>query len=428
MRTGLQDLGMTVSTLTRARLIAGMRPDKYVRIAAAIARTGPTNTTGIALSARRCPDRAAIIDERGTLSYRDLDERADALAAALHARSDHAAPTIAILCRNHRGFVETLAAADRLGSNVLLLNTSFAGPALADVVTREQPDLIIHDDEFGEIVAHAVSRAPETAVLTAWTDDPSAAETVDGLITAHRGQHPPKPTRSGKLILLTSGTTGTPKGAQRSGGGGPAELTAVLSRVPWRAEETTVVAAPMFHAWGYGQLVLGTLMSCTLVVRRKFDAEATMTLVDEHRATGLSVVPVMLDRIMDLPDGVRRRYRGSSLRFVTASGSRMRPDAVTAFMDQFGDVVYNNYNATEVGMVATATPADLRAAPETAGRPLRGVHVRILDGDGRAQPAGAPGEIVVRSSSQFDSYTTGANKDFHDGYMASGDLGYVDSG
>ena len=87
----------------------------------------------------------------------------------------------------------------------------------------------------------------------------------------------------------------------------------------------------------------------------------------------------MFDRIMDLPEEVRNRYDCRSLRFAAASGSRMRPDVVTAFMDQFGDVVYNNYNATEVGMVATATPADLRAAPDTAGKPVEGAHIRILD-------------------------------------------------
>jgi len=136
---------------------------------------------------------------------------------------------------------------------------------------------------------------------------------------------------------------------------------------------------------------------------------------------------VMLDRIMALPSERRRRYSGATLRFVTASGSRMRPDVVQSFMDEFGDVVYNSYNATEVGMVATASPNDLRSAPDTAGRPLPGVDVRILDSDHHDLPAGEPGEIFVRSGSHFDSYTSGLSKDSFEGYMASGDLGYLDS-
>ena len=417
----------SVRTLRRARLLAAMRPDKFLRMAAAFRREGATNTFGIAISAVRCPQRPALIDDLGVLTYPQLDQRANAFASALQRQADGSPHMVGIMCRNHRGLVDALAAADRIGADVLLLNTSFAGPALAEVVSRERPDVIVYDDEFTESVERAVAGHPRTRRIVAWTDQPVGPQvTVDALISAHLGQRP-KPTRArGKLILLTSGTTGTPKGARRSAGGGPSELTAVLSAVPWRAEETTVVAAPMFHAWGYGQLVLGTLLSCTLVVRRKFDAEATLALVDQHRATGLSVVPVMIDRIMELPEHDRSQYSGRSLRFVTASGSRMRPDVVTKFMDQFGDIIYNNYNATEVGMIATAIPADLRVAPDTAGKPVRGVEVRILDENHRELPTGEVGQIFARSSSHFDEYTSGTTKNMFDGYMASGDLGYFD--
>ncbi|EUA38147.1 AMP-binding enzyme family protein [Mycobacterium avium subsp. avium 2285 (R)] len=208
--------------------------------------------------------------------------------------------------------------------------------------------------------------------------------------------------------------------------GGPETLKAILDRTPWRAEETTVIVAPMFHAWGFGQLVFAAMMACTIVTRRKFDPEATLALVDQHRATGLCVVPVMFDRIVDLPSDILSRYSGRSLRFATASGSRMRPDVVIKFMDQFGDVIYNNYNATEAGMIATATPADLRAAPDTAGRPAEGTEIRILDAEFGDLPTGEVGTIYVRNSTQFDGYTSGATKDFHDGYMSSGDVGYLD--
>jgi fatty-acyl-CoA synthase len=267
---------------------------------------------------------------------------------------------------------------------------------------------------------------PQAARIVAWTDDAAThAATVAGLINEHVGQRPSPAARTSKLILLTSGTIGSPKGAKHSGGG-PETLKSILDRTPWRAEEVTVIVAPMFHAWGFGQLAFAALMACTIVTRRKFDPEATLALVDRHQATGLCVVPVMFDRIVDLPDDVRTRYSGRSLRFAAASGSRMRPDVVIKFMDQFGDVIYNNYNATEAGMIATATPQDLRAAPETAGRPAEGTDIRILDSDFREVPTGEVGTIYVRNSTQFDGYTSGATKDFHDGYMSSGDVGYLD--
>ncbi|MBB2991910.1 fatty-acyl-CoA synthase [Mycolicibacterium iranicum] len=431
MSAAADQIGM-LSTLWRARLIAPMRPDRYLRMGLAMRRAGLTATVGFAAAAQRCPDRPGIIDELGTLTWRELDDRCDALGVALQHHDSlsraGASPTVAVMCRNHRGFVEALVGANRIGADVLLLNTSFAGPAMAEVIEREGADVVIYDQEFTETVDRALEGAPAATRILAWVDsDDATIPTLESLIDAHLGERPAPANRKSDVILLTSGTTGSPKGAKRSAGsGGAGDLKAVLDRTPWRAEEPIVIAAPMFHAWGFSQLLFAALLACPIVTRRKFDPAATLALIDRHRATGLAVVPVMFDRIMDLPDDVRNRYSGRSLRFATASGSRMRPDVVTAFMDQFGDVIYNNYNATEAGMIATATPEDLRAAPDTAGRPADGTELRILDAEHREVPTGEVGQIFVRSGTLFDGYTSGATKDFHDGFMASGDMGYLD--
>lgn len=407
-------------------MIAPMRPDRYLKMAAAMRREGMGMTVGFASAAQRCPDRPGLVDEVGTLTWRQLDERINALAAALQKMPSGRPKVIGIMCRNHRGFVESLVAANRIGSDVLLLNTSFAGPAMADVVNREGVDAVIYDEEFTATVDRALADQPDALRIVAWADGDHEL-TVEKLITDHLGQQPERTGGKSKIILLTSGTTGTPKGAKQSGGGaGIGTLKAILDRTPWRAEETVVIVAPMFHAWGFSQLIFAASMACTVVTRRKFDPEATLDLIDRHQATGLAVVPVMFDRIMDLPDEVRNRYSGRSLRFAAASGSRMRPDVVISFMDQFGDVIYNNYNATEAGMIATATPEDLRAAPDTAGRPAGGTEIRILDQEFNELPTGEVGTIYVRNDTQFDGYTSGASKDFHAGFMSSGDVGFLD--
>ena len=420
--------------MRRAGLIAPMRPDRYLKIAAAMRREGMGITSGFASAAQRCPDRPGLVDELGTLTWRQLDERIDALATALQRLPVSGRPAgttrvIGIICRNHRGFVEALVAGNRIGADIVLLNTSFAGPALADVVNREGVDSVIYDEEFTETVDRALADNPDATRIVAWSDGRHEL-TVEKLIADHQGQRPARGSRKSRMILLTSGTTGAPKGANQSGGGaGIGTLKAILDRTPWRAEEPIVIVAPMFHAWGFSQLVFAASMACTVVTRRKFDPEATLDLIDRHRATGLAVVPVMFDRIMDLPAEVRNRYSGGSLRFAAASGSRMRPDVVIAFMDQFGDVIYNNYNATEAGMIATATPQDLRAAPDTAGRPAIGTEIRILDPEFNEVPTGEVGSIYVRNDTQFEGYTegsTGKGKDFHAGFMSSGDVGYLD--
>ena len=420
-----QALGL-IETMRRARVIAPMRPDRYLKMAAAMRREGMGMTVGFAGAAQRCPDRPGLIDELGTLTWRQLDERSNALAAALQKSPAGQPKVVGIMCRNHRGFVEAVVAANRIASDVLLLNTSFAAPALADVVNREGVDTVIYDEEFTATVDRALADRPDATRIVAWTDGQHDL-TVEKLIADHAGQQPERSGRKGRMILLTSGTTGTPKGANQSGGNaGIGTLKAILDRTPWRAEETIVIVAPMFHAWGFSQLIFAASMACTVVTRRKFDPEATLDLIDRHQATGLAVVPVMFDRIMDLPAEVRNRYSGKSLRFAAASGSRMRPDVVIAFMDQFGDVIYNNYNATEAGMIATATPQDLRAAPHTAGRPAGGTEIRILDPEFNEVPTGDVGSIYVHNDTQFDGYTSGTTKDFHAGFMSSGDVGYLD--
>ena len=421
-----------LSTMARAGIIAPMRPDKYLRIAGAMQRENMAITSGFAAAAQRCPDRAGLVDELGILTWRQIDRRADAFAAALQALPGGPPDVIALMARNHRGFVDALIAANRIGADVLLLNTSFAGPALAEVLKRESSHdgrarnvAVVYDEEFSEIVDRALSDQPDTTRILAWTESPGDGLTIENLIAEHSGEEPVRATEKSRVILLTSGTTGTPKGAKHSGGD-PSVLKAILDRTPWRAEQPVVIVAPMFHAWGFSQLAFAASMSCTIITRRKFDPEATLELIDKHRATGLCVVPVMFDRIMDLPDDVLDKYSGRSLRFAAASGSRMRPDVVIKFMDRFGDVIYNNYNATEAGMIATATPRDLRAAPDTAGKPAEGTEIRILDAEFNEVPTGQTGGIYVRNSTQFDGYTSGTTKEFHEGFMSSGDLGYLD--
>ncbi len=408
-----------------SRMMTLMRPDKYVGFVKVIRTQGTHATSGFALAAVRAPHGIGIIDERGSLTWTEIQQRAGAFGAGLIEANGGPVTSVAILARNHRGFVDSLLASTRIGAHALLLNTGFSGPQLAEVMEREGARVIVYDEEFDGVLAEVRDRVDGLVEVLAWTDTDADVLTVDGLIAEHLNTPAPHASAPGRVVLLTSGTTGTPKGARRSGGG-PDELAGMLEAIPWRGGEKTVVAAPMFHAWGFGQLVIAATMTCTAIMRRRFDPEATLALVDDHNATGLAVVPVMLERIMDLPNEVLERYSLSSLRFVSASGSRMRPDSVIAFMDRFGDVVHNSYNATEAGQISVARPADLRVAPDTAGRAVRGSVVRIVDDEGRDLAPGEVGRIVVRGSSPFDGYTSGASKDFVEDFMVTGDVGRLD--
>jgi acyl-CoA synthetase (AMP-forming)/AMP-acid ligase II len=182
----------------------------------------------------------------------------------------------------------------------------------------------------------------------------------------------------------------------------------------------------MFHAWGFSNFALGMALGATFVLRRRFDPEETLAGIAEHRCDALVVVPVMLQRILELPADVRARYDTSSLRVVAASGSALPADLALRWMDAFGDNLYNLYGSTEVSQATIATPEDLRGAPGTAGRPTRGTIVRLYDEDGRPAAHGQTGRIFVGNSMLFEGYTGGGDKDRIDGLMATGDVGRFD--
>jgi len=186
------------------------------------------------------------------------------------------------------------------------------------------------------------------------------------------------------------------------------------------------MAAPMFHAWGFANFAIGMALGSTFILRRRFDPEQCLADIAEHGCDVLVAVPVMLQRILELPEEVRRRYDTSSLRAVCASGSALPGDLALRWMDEFGDNLYNLYGSTEVSAATIATPEDMRAAPGTAGRPARGSIVRLYDADGRPVQQGDVGRIFVGNAMLFQGYTGGGTKDQIDGLMATGDVGRFD--
>src|SRR6185503_7827149 len=131
------------------------------------------------------------------------------------------------------------------------------------------------------------------------------------------------PSQRGKAIILTSGTTGTPKGASRSQPRSLDPAAALLAMIPLKAREKTMIAAPMFHSWGFVHFTLGMSLSSTLVLERRFDPEGTLSLTARHECTALIVVPVMMQRILELPEHTLGRYDLSKVRVVAVSGSAL---------------------------------------------------------------------------------------------------------
>ena len=426
--------------LARSGVLRPARPDRTFRQLLSLARWGATVAGGYHAAAARSPRRIAVIDEQRSVTYREVLRRAIRLANGLEKLGAAPGSRIAVLCRNHAWFVEAVVAAAELGADVVLVNTGLTVRATAEVLRAHEPAAVIADAEFADHVAAARLGVP---FLIAWPDatgpgtgrpfaEPAhrlaATATVDDVIaTAPTAKRRP-PKRAGRLIVLTSGTTGAPKGAQRANPPGLASAAALISRIPLRACESVLVATPLFHMWGLAGLQISMALRNTLVLQRRFEPKAALQAVQEQRCSVVFGVPVVLQRIMELPPELRDSYDASSLRIVATSGSAIPTPVVTGFMDVFGDVLYNFYGSTEVSWAAIAEPADLRIAPTTAGRPPLDSRLKVLDlRSGEVVPRGVTGRIFVANSMLFHGYTAGDTKEFRGGYMATNDLGHLDS-
>ncbi len=418
-----------VRAIGRLRRSGILEPGLSVANAAGMARWGATPAAVVAGAAGRYPTRVALVDEAGSLTYGELDRRTSRLAAGLVERGVTAEHTIGILARNHRGFVEANLAAAKIGADVVYLNTGFGAPQLADVLRREQVGTVVRDQEYAAIVEAATAEAAAVRLVLSSEDDPDDAGPPASLASvraAARRSRPPRPRRASLPVLLTSGTTGTPKGARRDGARPDlVSATALLDRIPYRRGDVFVIAAPLFHAWGLSMMVLAASLAGTVVLRRRFDPVATVEAVERHDASVLAVVPVMLHRI--LSSGALDGRDVSSLRIVCSSGSALPGTLTEQWMDAVGDTLYNLYGSTEVGQAAIATPDEMRTAPGTAGRPPPGTTVRLLDDRDQEVEPGEAGRIYVGSNLQFSGYTGGGTKRVVDGLMSTGDVGYVDA-
>ncbi len=376
------------------------------------------------------PDKPALVDRAGTLTWSDLDRRVNRLLHALQGQGVDPGDRVALLLRNGREIVEALFACQKGGIVSAPLNTWAKPKELAATLGQAEPKVLIHDTLHSD----QVRKAAADGVRLIAVGDPSGA--IEGStpyeeLLASSGDSPPLPVTlrrgSPKVIIHTSGTTGTPRGAARDAAvTGVREFAGLLRTVPLKRTDVILCPAPLFHSFGLLTLVAGTLIGGTFVFPERFDPEESLALIEEHGVTVASMVPVMIGRVVSLPDEVKARYNVSSLRVLLASGSAIPLDLRDAVRGLFGEVLYDLYGSTEAGWVAIATPRDMLAKPGTLGKPVQGVEVAVFAPNGKRLPPGEVGELHIKSAAVFDGYTSGESKKHREGYLSIGDLGRID--
>ncbi|MDR3657262.1 MAG: long-chain-fatty-acid--CoA ligase FadD2 [Mycobacterium sp.] len=404
-------------------------PQNYAAMGADIYKWGEFGMLP-SLNARRTPDRAACIDEDGEFTYRELDEAAHAVANGLIDKGVKAGDGVALLARNHRWFLIANYGCARVGARIILLNSEFSGPQIKEVSEREGAKLIIYDDEYTKAVGKA---EPPLGKIRALGIDPDADgpsgstdETLEDLIARSSKAPAPKANKHASIIILTSGTTGTPKGANRSTPPTLAPIGGILSHVPFKSNEVTSLPAPMFHALGYLHGTIAMFLGSTLILRRKFKPPLVLEDIEKHKVTAMVVVPVMLSRILDTIEKMDKKPDLSSVRIVFVSGSQLGAELAARALKDMGPVIYNMYGSTEIAFATIAGPKDLERNAATVGPVVKGVKVRIYDDNGSELPQGEVGRIFVGNTFPFSGYTGGGNKQIINGLLSSGDVGYFD--
>ena len=216
--------------MTTSGVIRPYGPVTLAGVAKTILSWGIGFAGGIGALAIRSPERVGLVDELGELTWGELDERATRLAHGLKDLGVDEGDSVAVLCRNHRYFLDVSTALSKLGADILYLNTAFSAKQLGEVCDREKPAAIVYDDEFTELIDKS---GTDLKRVIAWHDGSRGHRTgrgpdregLNGQAPGARAHQPP--------VILTSGTTGTPKGAPR-GESGLDGAVALLSKLPFK--------------------------------------------------------------------------------------------------------------------------------------------------------------------------------------------------
>jgi len=420
----------TVRTLWDAGAMDARSPLVLGRALPWIVGRGPSLGVVSQMNAAAVGGKVAIHDRNGSLTWAELDARANKVAHAFGASGVDPGDRVALLLRNGREMAEVALGAQKIGLVCCPLNTWAKPKELKVTLEQADPEILVYDSQHSEQLESCDTTRIE--LLHVGKDDQALDDSrrYEDWIGHEPDKAPPPFTRdrgTPKVVIHTSGTTGTPKGAQRdASAAGLGALANLVSVVPYRRDDVVFCPAPLFHSFGLATFTFATGLGATMVMPQKFDPEDSLRQIEEYRATAASFVPVMIQRILRLDDDVKNRYDLSSLRIVMASGSAMSPELRRAAMELFGDVLYDLYGSTEVGWVTIATPEDMKKHEKTVGKPVQGIEVAIFSKDGDRLPTNETGELFVKSNILFEGYTSGESKDEREGYMSIGDLGRLD--
>ncbi len=403
-----------------------------LRAAAAGLLSGAANPSLVfKVHAANSPQKPALLWRDRSLTFAQLDERMNRAAAALQRRGFKRNTSVVLMMRNRPEFLEVQSGAARIGAAGVSISWRSTAQELVYLANHCGAKAIVFEADLWPVVEQAKKGIPGVAdrdFVAVGGEAPGCDRyEEDFLVPPTVAPNVEKGVEEdAAVVIYTSGTTGKPKGAVRKF---PKDAIFAAMRfvaeTPMRVDDVHLVTCPLYHSTDFGFLAMSGILGATAVLMDEFKPEAFLQHVERYGVTTTAVVPTMLHRVLALGPDVLRRYDTRSLRAIFSGGAPLSGPLAIQTMDQFGDVLFNFYGATETGLVTLAKPEDLRAAPGTIGKAVPGNEIRLLGDDGGEVSTGQVGELFARNKMLVAGYHNdpeSTRASMREGFFSVGDL------
>ncbi|HEX2438626.1 MAG TPA: AMP-binding protein [Methylomirabilota bacterium] len=385
----------------------------------------------IAQHAQARPDHPALIEDERRWSWRQLDDRRNRLASALAARGLVAGEHVVLYAHNTLEVLLASAAARALGLIPVPMNHRLTEDEVAYILENSDAAAVFAGDAFVPMLERVRGRAPRLRhVVLLGAERRPWAEHIEDLLAKGSPAPVDAPAGFGGSMIYTAGTTGKPKGAFRRASDPAALMPRLVALNCVAPDDVHLVAGPLYHSAPGGFALYATTLGQTVVVMRRFEAEAALATIERHRCTTTFMAPTLLKRLVDLPPAVRARYDVSSMRSIVMAAAPCPMRVKEEILAWFGPVLYEFYGSTELGVNTVLAPGDMLRKPSSCGRAAPGVELAVLDDAGQPLPAGQPGELHVRRGpGMFEGYykNDAATRETARGeWLSVGDVAWID--